>query len=111
MMNRKTTLLLLSLAGTAKEKLLPRATLHPAFPNESVRTLGFGTFPNIWAMGDLLHEGTYGHTGYTGTYISIDPETRIAIIRLANRVHPHDNTSTTRLNQVISNIVASSVLK
>ena len=86
-------------------------TLHPAFPNESGRTPGFGSFPNIWAMGDLLHEGTFGHTGYTGTYVSIDPETRVAIIWLANRVHPHDNTSTTRLNEVISNIVASSVLK
>lgn len=86
-------------------------SLHPAFSNDEGRTLGFGSFPHIWAMGDLLHEGTYGHTGYTGTYVSIDPTTRVAIIWLANRVHPHDNTSSTRLNQVISNIVASSVLK
>ncbi len=111
MTNRKTTLLLLSLTGTAQEKLLQRATLHPAFPNESGCTPGFGTFPNIWTMGDLLHQGTYGHTGYTGTYVSIDAKTRIANIWLANRVHLHDTTSTTRLSEVISNIVSSSVLK
>lgn len=86
-------------------------SLHPAFPNDSGRTLGWGTFPDTWALGDMLHEGSYGHTGYTGTYVSIDPVTHVAIVWLANRVHPRDVTSTTRLNEVISNVVAASIIK
>ncbi|HEX9119631.1 MAG TPA: serine hydrolase [Terriglobales bacterium] len=38
--------------------------------------------------GDLLPVGSFGHTGFTGTSLWIDPVTRTYIIILANAVHP-----------------------
>lgn len=60
-------------------------------------------------QGDLLSAATYGHTGYTGTSIVIDPEHDLAIILLTNRVHPDDKGSVVRLRSIISNLVAASI--
>ena len=40
------------------------------------------------AAGVAVGPQTYGHTGYTGTSIWIDPETELFIVLLTNRVHP-----------------------
>ncbi|MDT8068348.1 MAG: DUF1343 domain-containing protein [Terriglobia bacterium] len=39
--------------------------------------------------GDLLPLGSYGHTGFTGTSLWIDPTTNTYIVLLTNGVHPH----------------------
>jgi len=60
------------------------------------RGLGFhlaGTPENF--MGDLFPETSFGHTGFTGTSLAIDPETGFFVILLSNRVHP--TRETTRL--------------
>jgi CubicO group peptidase (beta-lactamase class C family) len=49
------------------------------------------------------------HTGYTGTSIVIDLESRTAIILLTNRVHPTDDGSCARLRALVSNIVAGAI--
>jgi len=36
-------------------------------------------------------EGAYGHTGYTGTSIFVEPERDLFAILLTNRIHPKDN--------------------
>ena len=59
--------------------------------------------------GNLLGPNTYGHTGYTGTSIVIDPDNQIAIILLTNRVHPDDKGSVTRLRALVANAVAGAV--
>ena len=38
--------------------------------------------------GELFPIGSYGHTGFTGTSIWIDPSTKTYVILLANSVHP-----------------------
>ena len=38
--------------------------------------------------GDLFPIGSYGHTGFTGTSLWIDPTSRTYVILLANSVHP-----------------------
>ncbi|MBN1564029.1 MAG: serine hydrolase [Anaerolineae bacterium] len=40
-----------------------------------------------WA-GDLAHPDTYGHTGFTGTSLCIDPSRQLVIAILTNRVYP-----------------------
>jgi CubicO group peptidase (beta-lactamase class C family) len=40
-------------------------------------------------MGDLRSERAFGHTGFTGTSILIDPTYDLAMILLTNRVHPN----------------------
>ncbi len=61
-------------------------------------------------QGDLFSNHTYGHTGYTGTSIVIDPKTRTAVILLTNRVHPDDSTSVVRLRSLVANVVAGAVI-
>ncbi|MDR2621581.1 MAG: serine hydrolase [Dysgonamonadaceae bacterium] len=58
--------------------------------------------------GDLLSSATYGHTGYTGTSVVIDPVNDIAVILLTNRVHPYDGGASIRLRAVVANAVAAS---
>ncbi len=61
--------------------------------------------------GDLFGASSFGHTGYTGTSLWIDPETQIYVILLTNRVHPDDQGSVVSLRSKIANIAASSLLK
>jgi serine-type D-Ala-D-Ala carboxypeptidase len=61
--------------------------------------------------GDLFGENAYGHTGYTGTSLVIDPDTGLTVILLTNRVHPDDKASVVRLRSLIANIVAASVIE
>ncbi len=51
----------------------------------------------------------YGHTGFTGTSIWVDPGTKTAVIVLTNRVHPDDKGNATRLRREIGTIVARAV--
>lgn len=61
--------------------------------------------------GDIFGHQSYGHTGYTGTSIWIDPETETFVIFLTNRVHPDDKGSIISLRSRVANIVASSIVK
>ena len=59
--------------------------------------------------GDLFGPKSFGHTGYTGTSIWIDPETETFVIFLTNRVHPDDSGSVTALRSKVANVVAASI--
>ncbi len=62
-------------------------------------------------QGDLFSDKTFGHTGYTGTSLIIDPEREIVVILLTNRVHPYDKGHVVRLRSLVANIVAGAVIK
>ncbi|MGH3715785.1 MAG: serine hydrolase [Micromonosporaceae bacterium] len=62
------------------------AHLEPRF-GESDRGLGFELHKH-WYMGPLASPVGFGHTGYTGTSLSIDPIAHSFVIFLSNRVHP-----------------------
>lgn len=62
-----------------------------------------------WVGGDLLPDGGFGHTGYTGTSLWIDRSTQLFIILLSNRVHPKDDGAVDWLRSSIANIVAAAV--
>jgi CubicO group peptidase (beta-lactamase class C family) len=56
--------------------------------------------------GDLFSSISYGHTGFTGTSIWIDPKSDIFAILLTNRVHPsRDNDSIKRVRAIFHNLV------
>jgi CubicO group peptidase (beta-lactamase class C family) len=62
--------------------------------------------------GELFKKGEgYGHTGFTGTSVWIDPGTGTAIIILTNRVHPDDKGNATPLRRKVGTIVAEAVGK
>jgi CubicO group peptidase (beta-lactamase class C family) len=60
--------------------------------------------------GDLFGARSFGHTGYTGTSIWIDPETEAYVIFLTNRVHPDDKGSIVAMRSRVANVVAGSIL-
>jgi CubicO group peptidase (beta-lactamase class C family)/lysophospholipase L1-like esterase len=74
------------------------------------RSLGWDvSSPFSSNKGDLFGPNAYGHTGYTGTSIVIDPDTQTAVILLTNRVHPEDKSEVTRLRTMVANAVAASI--
>ena len=59
----------------------------------STRGLGWDTKGGAGSANTLLGPRAFGHTGYTGTSIWVDPDARFAAILLTNRVHPNDAAS------------------
>jgi len=59
--------------------------------------------------GDLFGPRSYGHSGYTGTSIWIDPETKTTVILLTNRVHPDDKGDIIALRSKVANVVAAAI--
>ena len=74
------------------------------------RTPGWDVFSAYASnSGDLLGPNTYGHTGYTGTSMVIDPDNNLTVILLTNRAHPNDAGNIVRLRSLVTNAVAASV--
>jgi uncharacterized protein YbbC (DUF1343 family)/CubicO group peptidase (beta-lactamase class C family) len=57
--------------------------------------------------GDLYHIGSFGHTGYTGTSLWIDPGTNSFVILLTNVVHPHGVKSLSSLRSRVATAIAA----
>lgn len=67
----------------------------PQTPATSTVLYGFGwdiDSPFSTVRGALLPVGSYGHSGFSGTSLWIDPTTQTYIIILSNAVHPRGNT-------------------
>jgi uncharacterized protein YbbC (DUF1343 family) len=59
--------------------------------------------------GELFPIGSYGHTGFTGTSMWIDPSTNSYVILLTNFVHPKAGKSLTALRSKIATIAAAAI--
>ena len=59
--------------------------------------------------GELLPVGSYGHTGFTGTSLWIDPTTRTYIVLLTNAVHPRGKGSAVSLRSRVATAVAANL--
>ena len=57
----------------------------------SSRALGWDTPSPNSSAGTRLDSTSFGHTGFTGTSIWIDPDRELVIVLLTNRVHPTRN--------------------
>jgi CubicO group peptidase (beta-lactamase class C family) len=59
-----------------------------------------------------LSPSSFGHTGFTGTSLWIDPERGVAIILLSNRVNPtRDNPRWAPIRGRIADLVMTSALE
>ena len=56
-------------------------------PARGTRALGWDTCGHDGSCGKHLSERAFGHTGYTGTSLWIDPDRDLFVILLTNRVH------------------------
>ena len=88
------------------------ATVPPENDPSVGRALGWDVRSEHSGLrGDLFNPETcLMHTGYTGTSLVIDTDSRTAIVLLTNRVHPTDDGAVGRLRALVSNIVAGSIL-
>ena len=59
--------------------------------------------------GDLFPVGSYGHTGFTGTSLWIDPASETFVVFLSNRVHPAGGGNVTALRGQVATVVASAL--
>lgn len=108
---------MLALGGKLPDgtQFLSPATLRAALVNRTpgagheFRGLGFnlaGSPSNF--LGDLMSPRAYGHTGFTGTSIAVDPDTGLFVVLLTNRVCPtRENGKLIRMRSLIHNAAAA----
>ena len=77
----------------------------------STRALGWDTPSRRSSAGDRFSARSFGHTGYTGTSLWIDPTQELAVVLLANRVNPtRDNSRHVPLRRGVHDRVARAIL-
>ena len=93
------------LSAPAVEKMTTPAT--PA-GKTAVRGLGWDIdSPYASNRGELFPVGSFGHSGFTGTSIWIDPLSKTYVILLANAVHPIGKGSMIALRAKVATIAAA----
>jgi CubicO group peptidase (beta-lactamase class C family) len=78
---------------------------------ESSRTLGWDSPEGGSSAGQFFSPWSFGHTGFTGTSIWIDPEKDLFVVVLTNRVNPtRSNTRHVQLRRDVADAVQQAVL-
>lgn len=93
-------------------RLMTTARQVPLVKGTGLRALGWDVDTAYSRnRGELFPVGTsFGHTGFTGPGIWLDPGSQTAVIFLSNRVHPDGKGNVTRLRGQVSTLVAAAVL-
>lgn len=79
-------------------------------PPGSSRALGWDTPSGKSSAGMLLSRDSFGHTGFTGTSVWIDPHRCLALVLLSNRVHPsRDNPRWGPVRGAVADLVAQAL--
>jgi uncharacterized protein YbbC (DUF1343 family)/CubicO group peptidase (beta-lactamase class C family) len=95
--------------GILSELTVEKMT-RPEQPPAAPVLRGFGwdiDSPLSSNRGDLLPVGSYGHTGWTGTSIWVDPTTETYIILLTNAVHPRGGNAIALRTKVATAVTAA----
>jgi len=76
----------------AHQRILRRSTISefttPQQLSSGTRTLGWAVPTEGGSSGHFFSPHSFGHTGFTGTSIWIDPDRQLFVVFLANRVYP-----------------------
>jgi uncharacterized protein YbbC (DUF1343 family)/CubicO group peptidase (beta-lactamase class C family) len=59
--------------------------------------------------GDLFPAGSFGHTGFTGTSVWLDPASETFVVFLSNRVHPDGKGDVGPVRGRVANVAAAAV--
>lgn len=85
-------------------------TTSHAPPKLPARGLGWDIdSPYASPRGDLFPRGSFGHTGYTGPSLWLDPLTKTYVVLMSNRVHPTVASSVVSLRSRVASVVAASL--
>jgi beta-glucosidase-like glycosyl hydrolase/CubicO group peptidase (beta-lactamase class C family) len=91
-------------------RLVSRATVErfvsrAGIPGSS-RALGWDTPSEGSSAGTLLSPRSFGHTGFTGTSMWMDPDRRLFVVLLTNRVHPtRENNAIREVRRAVADAV------
>lgn len=103
-------------AGGGESRILSRAAAvaatrtHTGHIHGSNRGLGWVLKGDkMDASGDWMGPGCYGHTGFTGTSMWIDPELDLAVVLLTNRVYGGRSSSVAQLRAQVHNALTGAV--
>jgi CubicO group peptidase (beta-lactamase class C family) len=78
---------------------------------ESTRALGWDSPEGGSSAGQFFSPWSFGHTGFTGTSIWMDPEKDLFVVVLTNRVNPtRNNTRHVQLRRDVADVVQQAVL-
>ena len=72
-----------------KQETVDLFTKRANLVSQSSRCLGWDSPSGASSGGVYLSDASYGHGGYTGTTLWIDPDNEIIVILLTNAVHPN----------------------
>ncbi len=76
----------------------------------SSRALGWDTMLPTSSCGTKMSPRAFGHTGFTGTSLWIDPEKDVYVVLLTNRVHPtRDNDAIRRVRPAVHDAVIDAI--
>jgi CubicO group peptidase (beta-lactamase class C family) len=76
----------------------------------SSRALGWDTMLSTSSCGSKMSARAFGHTGFTGTSLWIDPEADVYVVLLTNRVHPtRENTMIQQIRPAFHDAVMGSL--
>lgn len=105
-------------AGSTQPALRPATvqlfTTRQGIPAGSTRALGWDTPSDSGysSAGSQLSRRSFGHTGFTGTSIWMDPERDLFVILLTNRVNPtRANTKILQVRAIVADLVAAAVVR
>lgn len=94
------------LAPYTVERMVSAQTM----PTSQMRGIGWDVNSSYSSnRGDLFPVGSFGHTGFTGTSIWLDPASETFVVLLTNRVHPNGKGDVTRLRSAVASIVAGAI--
>jgi uncharacterized protein YbbC (DUF1343 family) len=80
------------------------------FGDESLRALGWDVSTAYSRnRGDLFPPGSFGHTGFTGTSLWLDPSSGTYVVFLSSRLHPDGKGDVGRLRGIVSTIAAAAI--
>jgi len=72
----------------------------------SSRALGWDTPSENSSAGSLLSPRSFGHTGFTGTSMWMDPDRNLFVVLLTNRVHPtRENNAIREVRRAVADAV------
>jgi uncharacterized protein YbbC (DUF1343 family)/CubicO group peptidase (beta-lactamase class C family) len=92
---------------TVAEMTRPRVVAS----NGATRGLGWDINSSFSSnRGDLFPLGSFGHTGFTGTSLWLDPASEMFVVFLSNRVHPDGKGDVGPLRGRVATIAAASVI-
>ncbi len=97
--------------GILSSEIVTKMT-SPQTPPSAPILRGFGwdiDSPFSSNRGDLFPVGSFGHTGFTGTSIWIDPTTRAYVILLTNSVHPRGKGNAIGLRVKVATEIAAAL--